>query len=114
MKLTWLASKTIDMKSDFMSSQWASVNYALRTCKVLLLQERLGSSRLWTAYDSTANQVSSDRELVSKSGTVYTGLPVIGFMATILQNSNVGDGAAYASTAEHRYVRSMSQQVEPR
>ena len=97
------------MKSDFMSSQWASVNYALRHLEGTPdFRNGWAAVDLGPAYDSTGEQVTSDRQLVSKSGTVYTGLPVVGFMATILQNSNVGDGAAYASTAEHRYVRSIA------
>ncbi len=36
---------------------------------------------------------------------IYTGLPVVGFAATRLANSNVGEGAAYAATSAHRYIR---------
>ena len=35
----------------------------------------------------------------------YLGLPVIGFKATVLGNSNVGVGASYATGVEHAYKR---------
>ena len=99
-----------------MSSQWASVNFALTDLEGKpSFRTGWAAIDLGPAFNSAGDQVTSDRQLVSKSGTVYTGLPVVGFMATILQNSNVGDGAAYASTAEHRYVRSIEPAVvEPR
>ena len=105
-----------DYGSDFMSSQWASVNFALTDLEGKpSFRTGWAAIDLGPAFNSAGDQVTSDRQLVSKSGTVYTGLPVVGFMATILQNSNVGDGAAYASTAEHRYVRSIEPAVvEPR
>ena len=45
--------------------------------------------------------------MTSANGTVYNGLPVIGFKATVLGNSNVGVGASYAAAVNHAYERSI-------
>ncbi len=45
--------------------------------------------------------------MTSLNGTVYNGLPVIGFKATVLGNSNVGVGASYAAAVNHAYERSI-------
>lgn len=42
------------------------------------------------------------------SNNTYIGLPVIGFKATVLGNSNVGEGASYAAAVNHAYERSVS------
>jgi hypothetical protein len=49
-----------------------------------------------------------DHIMESGGGSIYAGLPAIGFSASRLGNKNVGVGAAYAATAAHRYVRSMA------
>jgi len=36
-------------------------------------------------------------------GSIYEGLPVIGFKATVMGNSNVGIGASYAAATSHGY-----------
>ncbi len=38
---------------------------------------------------------------------VYVGLPVIGFKATVMGNSNVGIGASYAAATSHGYKHTM-------
>ncbi len=45
--------------------------------------------------------------MTSVNGSVYTGLPVIGFKATVLGNSNVGVGASYAAAVNHAYERDI-------
>jgi hypothetical protein len=50
---------------------------------------------------------SAGNRMISKRNTYY-GLPVIGFKATLRGNSNVGIGAAYATSSEHRYNRVVS------
>ena len=42
------------------------------------------------------------------SNNTYSGLPVIGFKATVLGNSNVGVGASYGSAVNHAYERMIS------
>ena len=39
------------------------------------------------------------------STVVFNGLPVVGFSTSILQNSNVGVGAAYGDSNSHTYLR---------
>ncbi len=103
---------TVISESDVLGSQWAKVSFGLVNLKGNR-NFRTGWAKMnFGPVYSAGQQVSSDRVLVSKpdgdgNTTVYTGLPVIGFMATVLQNEHVGEGAAYASTAEHRYMRSM-------
>ena len=43
--------------------------------------------------------------VITAGGHNYRGLPVIGFKATVLGNSNVGVGASYATGVEHAYKR---------
>jgi len=50
-----------------------------------------------------------DHIMESGGGSIYPGLPAIGFSASRLGNKSVGAGAAYASTAAHRYARSIAQ-----
>lgn len=50
-----------------------------------------------------------DHIMESGGGSIYAGLPAVGFSASRLGNKNVGVGAAYASTAAHRYARSIAQ-----
>ncbi len=38
------------------------------------------------------------------TGVVFNGLPVVGFSTSILQNSNVGVGAAYGDSNSHTYL----------
>ena len=47
-----------------------------------------------------------DHIMESGGGSIYAGLPAIGFSASRLGNKNVGVGAAYAATSAHRYARS--------
>ncbi len=62
-----------------------------------------------STYVSTASgSVDVSANTMTGSSNTYVGLPVIGFAATRLGNSNVGVGAAYANTIPHRYVRSIS------
>ena len=49
-----------------------------------------------------------NNKMVAPSGNTYYGLPAIGFKATRLLNSNVGVGAAYNTSSEHRYARIIS------
>ena len=42
------------------------------------------------------------------TGITYNGLPVIGFSTSILQNSNVGVGAAYGDSNSHTYLRNRT------
>ena len=69
---------------------------------------RFGDSALpgnagWAKMSFTA----APHTMTSVNGTVYTGLPVIGFKATVLGNSNVGVGASYAAAVNHAYERSI-------
>jgi len=48
-----------------------------------------------------------EHELVALSGRTYEGLPAIGFRATRLMNSNVGVGAAYGVSEQHKYERTI-------
>ena len=45
--------------------------------------------------------------MTSLNGTIYNGLPVIGFKASVLGNSNVGVGASYAAAVNHAYMRDI-------
>lgn len=45
---------------------------------------------------------------MSGSNNTFLGLPVIGFKATVLGNSNVGIGASYAAAVNHAFERSVS------
>lgn len=100
---------TVNHNSNFINSAWAKVDFGLNDpTGTYAFNNGWAKINLGPAFDSSGKQVTSDRELVSNSGNVFTGLPVVGFMATILTNENVGVGAAYASTAEHRYMRSIS------
>ena len=56
-------------------------------------------------YDPSA---PTEHVMNAVSGNVYQGLPVIGFKATKLGNSNVGVGAAYAVSEPHKYARVVS------
>ena len=47
-----------------------------------------------------------DHTLVGSNNT-FIGLPVIGFSATVLGNSNVGVGAAYGTSNSHIYLRNI-------
>lgn len=46
-----------------------------------------------------------NHKMVSNNGTAHYGLPVIGFKATKLGNSNVGIGASYAVSDGFKYAR---------
>ena len=51
-----------------------------------------------------------DHIMESAGGSIYAGLPAVGFSASRLGNKNVGVGAAYATTAAHRYARSTERE----
>lgn len=57
--------------------------------------------------DTDQSLTSSDTDENGNTVPQYTfqGLPVIGFKATVLGNSNVGIGASYAAGVEHAYHR---------
>lgn len=58
----------------------------------------------WTRIGFTSDPL----HVLSGSNNSYAGLPVIGFKATVLGNSNVGVGASYAAAVNHAYERSVS------
>ena len=60
----------------------------------------------WTRIGFTSDPAHT----MSGSANTYNGLPVIGFKATVLGNSNVGIGASYAAAVNHAYERSISGQ----
>jgi len=69
---------------------------------------RFGNSALpGTAGWAKMSFTAAPHTMTSVNGTVYTGLPVIGFKATVLGNSNVGVGASYAAAVNHAYERSI-------
>lgn len=49
-----------------------------------------------------------DHIMKSSNGSIYAGLPAVGFSASRLGNKHVGEGAAYAATSEHAYTRSVA------
>lgn len=55
----------------------------------------------WAAFGF----IEVEHELVAPSGRTYEGLPSIGFRATKLMNANVGVGAAYGVSEQHKYER---------
>lgn len=60
----------------------------------------------WTRMGFT----SDANHAMTGSTNTFAGLPVIGFKATVLGNSNVGIGASYAAAVNHAYERSVSGQ----
>jgi hypothetical protein len=60
----------------------------------------------WTRMGFTSDPAHT----MSGSTNTFAGLPVIGFKATVLGNSNVGVGASYAAAVNHAYLRSVSGQ----
>ena len=63
----------------------------------------------WTKIGFT----SDPQHVLTGSTNTYYGLPVIGFKATVLGNSNVGVGASYGSAVNHAYERMISGQGTP-
>lgn len=57
----------------------------------------------WSAFEFD----QPSQEMVGSVNT-YKGLPIIGFKATKLGNTNVGVGASYASSSEFKYGRAIS------
>lgn len=83
--------ESVDGTSDVFGARWSSVDI------------HLGDTRSgWMEFD-----FSQFFHGLGNDEYYYEGLPVIGFSATRLGNANVGVGAAYASTAGHRYAPSL-------
>ncbi|RTZ74095.1 MAG: hypothetical protein DSZ02_05785, partial [Gammaproteobacteria bacterium] len=58
----------------------------------------------WVSLDLAGNgHEMKGRPDVWDYGSTYEGLPVIGFKATVMGNSNVGIGASYAAATSHGY-----------
>lgn len=62
----------------------------------------------WASIGMYDPSSPTEHILTAASGNVYEGLPVIGFKATKLGNSNVGIGASYAVSEPHKYARVVS------
>jgi hypothetical protein len=78
--------KEFDLEEGFVSG-WAGIHFQ-------------------TAPDGLGH---AGHHLVSPStGNAYAGLPVIGFRATVLGNSNVGVGASYGVSDMHKYMRHVT------
>jgi hypothetical protein len=61
----------------------------------------------WSAFGFNAATMT-----LTGSATTFSGLPAIGFRATKLGNSNVGVGASYQTSVEHKYDRLVSGQPQ--
>ena len=61
----------------------------------------------WMSMDLTGNGHEMKGNGYGWSRTRYEGLPVIGFKATVMGNSNVGIGASYAVATSHGYKHIM-------
>ena len=62
----------------------------------------------WASIGMYDPSSPNEHIMTAASGNVYEGLPVIGFKATKLGNSNVGIGASYAVSEPHKYARVVS------